>query len=170
MKNIIVLSITILAIFVVFSTCTNDLDEDYYVEIVFDKETFAEQRQLWQESNTLNYQYKLSNYEFFYWYYGILIIENGEFKYDIPETEGSDINEYKRFSSIDEIYKTIEEAYNLSNNTKQSKDDIYLTEIIIEYDKINHIPSTIYFKLYVPPNMFIEGTGYYQITNFIRND
>ena len=166
MKKTIVLNITFLVIFVLFSTCIND----YYVEVVFDQETFAEQRQLWQQSNIKNYQYKFSNNMFFYSYCGLLFIENGEFKYDLPETEYSDISKYKNFSTIDEIYKTIEETYNWAKNTKRTKNDVYITEIIIEYDKINHIPNIVYFKEYVPPGLFIEGTLYYEITNFIGMD
>ena len=170
MKKIIVLNITLLVIFVLFSTCINDFDEEYYVEVVFDQGTFAEQRQLWQESNIKNYQYKFSNNMFFYSYYGILVIESGEFKYDLPETEYSDISKYENFTTIDEIYKTIEETYNSANNTKRTKNDVYITEIIIEYDKINHIPNVIFFKEYVPPDLYIEGTLYYEITNFIGMD
>ena len=139
------------------------------VYVKFDNKTFIEQRKLWQDSNVKNYQYKFSNNRFFYSYDGILFIEDGEFKYDLP-TEYSDISNYKKFTTIDEIYKTIEETYNLFNNTKQSKNDVYVTEIIIEYDKINHIPNTIYFKEYVPPDLVIEGTSYYAITNFLRMD
>ena len=140
------------------------------VHVKFDKKTFIEQRQLWQDSNVKNYQYKFSNNMFYYSYDGILFIEDGEFKYDLPETEYSDISNYKNFTTIDKIYKSIEETYNLSNNIKKSKNDAYISEIIIEYDKTNHIPNTIHYKEYVPPNLFIEGVLYYKITNFLRMD
>jgi hypothetical protein len=137
------------------------------IEIKFDLATFNEQRKLWQESNTKNYQYNLLAVGFNP-YDGIMIVENGEFKECIPEidyfTEG--INGYWHYSTIDEIYEWIEKEYTSNNNKIQDKSEPYLEEIYIEYDKTNHIPIKINDIYYIPSGVSITGTFYYEINSF----
>ena len=161
MKNLVFL----FCVSFIFLSCDDIIKTT--INVKFDKKAFYEQRQLWQDSNIKNYQYNFSNNMFFYSYNGILFIENGIFKYDLPDAEYHELENYKNYyTTIDEIYKTIEETYNMCNGSKHSKNDVYITEIIIEYDKINHIPNTIYYKEYVPPGLMIEGSLYYIISNF----
>ena len=139
------------------------------VYVKFDQKTFNEQRQLWQESNINNYQYKFSASGFTV-YIGTIIVENGNFKNDIPSTEYSDSGLFMSYSSIDEVHKTIEETFVLYNNTKQSKKDFYCTDILVEYDKINHIPVKIDYRYYCPPTLAVDGTFYYEINDFAKLD
>ena len=137
------------------------------VTVAFDQKTFIEQRQLWQDTNVQNYQYEFSAIGFLP-YYGIVFVENGNFKNDLPLMEYSEISDFMEYSTIDEIYKRIEEIFNSYNNKEQSKNDVYLTEILIEYDKINHIPIKINYIYYAPPDLIVDGTFYYKIENFSK--
>ena len=142
----------------------NSLSE-FTVQIKFDQKTFIEQRQLWQQANIKNYQYQLSAIGFIY-YYGTIFVENGQIKNDLPSVEDSNIENFISYSTIDEIYKTIEDIFNSYNNTKQSKVKVYYTEIFVEYDKINHIPIDIIYSYYTPSNVAHDGTFHYIIAEF----
>jgi len=162
MKNIIIICL----VFIFFSC--DDLSK-FTVQVKFDQKTFTEQRQLWQEANVKNYQYQLSAIGFI-GYGGTIFVENGQFKNDLPSLEYSNIENFMDYSTIDEIYKTIEEAFNLYNNTEQSKNDFYYTEIPVEYDKINHIPIIINYHYYTPPNIAVDGTFHYEIAELTKRD
>jgi len=137
--------------------------------VKFDQKTFVEQRQLWQKANIKNYQYQLSAIGFIY-YYGTIFVENGQIKNDLPFVEHSDIENFMNYSTIDEIYKTIEEMFNSYNNTKRSKNDVYYNEIFVEYDKIKHIPIEIIYNYYAPPDVALDGTFHYKIAEFSERD
>jgi hypothetical protein len=162
MKKIVIISLVF-----IFLSC-DDLSK-FTVQVKFDQKTFAEQRQLWQEANVKNYQYQLSAIGFM-GYGGTIFVENGQFKNDLTSSEYSNIENFMDYSTIDEIYKTIEEAFNSYNNTEQSKNDVYYTEIIVEYDKINHIPIIINYHYYAPSNIAVDGTFYYEIIEFSKRD
>jgi hypothetical protein len=135
-------------------------------QVKFDQKTFVEQRQLWQESNVKKYRYQLSAIGFIP-YDGIIFVENGNFKSDLPSSgQSSEISNFLDYSTIDEIYKTIEKNLNYYNNTEQSENAYYFTEIAVEYDKINHIPIEIIYYYYAPPNLEVDWTFYYEITEF----
>ena len=144
---------------VVCSSCKKD------VVVKFDKNTFVEQKQLWQASNTKDYEYDLFASGFLS-YYGKIIVENESFKkqIDLQDYSESLIPFFPNYSTIDLIYKTIEENFNRYNGTKKS--DFYYTEILVEYDKINHIPIKINYKYYCSPRLAVDGTYNYTITNF----
>ena len=134
-------------------------------KVIFDEKTFVEQRELWQASNVKNYQYTLLGIGFLP-YEGIVIVENGVFKNDIPSINSMvDIRHFMEFSSIDEIYRRIEEKFLFYNNTIQSRKDRYLTEIIVEYDKTNHIPIRILY-VHHTYNIEVDGTFHFEIKNF----
>jgi hypothetical protein len=154
--------IIICAVSMIFSC--NSLSE-FTVQIKFDQETFFEQRRLWQQANIKNYQYKLSAIGFIH-YYGTIFVENGQIKNDLPSVEDSNIENFKNYSTIDEIYKTIEETFNSYNNTKQSKEKVYYTEISVEYDKTEHIPIDIIYHCYSPSNVALDGTFNFRIAEF----
>jgi len=162
MKRIII----ICAGFMLFS-CAN-LSE-FTVQVKFNKKTFVEQRRLWQDANIKNYQYQLSAIGFIY-YYGTIFVENGKIKNDIPSVEYSNIENFINYSTIDDIYKTIEEMFSSYNNTKQSKKNVYCTEIKVEYDKVKHIPIDIIYSYYAPSNVAHDGTFHYKITEFNKKE
>jgi len=162
MKNII----TICMVFILFS-CVN-LSE-FTVQVKFDQKTFVEQRQLWEKASIKNYQYQLSAIGFIY-YYGTIFVENGKIKNDVASVEYSDIENFMNYSTIDDIYKTIEEMFNSYNNTRQSKTDVYCTEIKVEYDKVKHIPIDIIYSYYASTDIALDGTFHYKITEFKERD
>ena len=134
--------------------------------VKFDEKTFIEQKKLWQLSNTKDYEYHLLASGFVY-YYGKIIVENGSCSNDVilHEYSHSAVSGFLNYSTIDLIYETIEEMFNsCKNGTKKS--DFYYTEILVEYDIINHIPIKINYKYYCSPNLAVDGTLYYTITNY----
>ncbi|MDR1249215.1 MAG: DUF6174 domain-containing protein [Treponema sp.] len=137
----------------------------YNVEVNFDKKTFTEQRQQWQVFQIKNYAYQLLASGFI-GYDGIIIVENNNFKEDLPSHDYYKIDNFMHYATIDKIYETIEDIYNLYNSTEHSKSEYYLEAIYIEYDKTNHIPIKIDYKYYIPDNMAVDGTFYYEIKNF----
>ena len=143
-----------LVIFILAAAFCCSCSKDDYVKVKFDKETFIEQRQLWQASNTKDYEYHL----LFGGFNIKIIIENGICK-------DEEISNHA-YSTIDKTYNKIEEEFNFYNGTKKSDHSLYLTEIFVEYDKINHIPIKIHYRYYVPPNMLIHGIFYYEIKDF----
>ena len=152
---------TCLAAMIVNSGCKKD---EFIVK--FDEKTFIEQKTLWQLSNVKDYEYHLHAIgEIFY--YGNIIVENGSFKDEVILQEYSQSINYTfpNYSTIDLVYQTIEEMFNsCKNSTKKS--DFYYTEIFVEYDKITHIPTKINYKYYCSPNLAVDGTFHYTITNF----
>ena len=144
---------------VICNSCKKD------VNVKFDKETFVEQKQLWQASNTKDYKYDLRATGFLS-YYGKIIVENGSFnkQIDLQDYSESLIPFFPDYSTIDSIYKTIEGVFNSSNDAIKS--DFYFTEISVEYDKINHIPIKINYRYYCSPRLAVDGTFNYTIANF----
>ena len=163
MRKIIIICF---AVFIFFS-CVNSPEST--LQVKFDQKTFFEQRKLWQEANVKNYQYHLSAIGFIH-YYGTIFVENGQIKNDLPSVEYSDIENFMNYSTIDEIYKTIEEIFTFYNNKKQSEKDVYYTEIFVEYDKIKHIPTEIIYSYYAPSDVALDGTFHYRITEFSKKD
>ncbi|MCL2074195.1 MAG: DUF6174 domain-containing protein [Marinilabiliaceae bacterium] len=150
-----------LTVTAMFSGCNKD-----EVIVKFDKKTFIEQKKLWQLSNTKDYEYHLLADGFVY-YYGKIIVENGNFKNDeiLHEYSHPIVSTFSNYSTIDLIYETIEGMFNsCKNETKKS--DFYCTEIFVEYDKINHVPIKIEYKYYCSPNIVVDGTFDFTITNF----
>jgi hypothetical protein len=151
-----------LAAMTVFAGCTKD-----EVFVKFDKKTFIEQRKLWQLSNTKDYEYHLFASGFGS-YYGKIIVENGSFNNEVILLEPySIVSGYLSYSTIDLVYETIETMFNSSNNATKNE-DFYYTEIIVEYDKLNHIPIKISYKYYCSPNLAVDGTFDYTITKFSK--
>ena len=156
---------TCLVAMTVFSSCEKD---EFIVK--FDEKTFIEQKKLWQLSNTKDYEYHLRANGFIF-YYGNIIVENSNFKSEeiLQEYSGSIISTFPNYSTIDLVYQTIEEMFN-TYKSSTNKTDFYYTEILVEYDKINHIPTKINYKYYCSPNLAIDGTFDYTITNFNKLD
>ena len=155
MKNGI---IAVFALFCLFLSC-----EDDNVHVKFDERTYNEQKQLWQASNTKDYEYHLFASGFLM-YDGIISVEDGNFKNEELLHEYSVSSVDLGYSTIDMIYERIENTYKLSNDTKNS--DFYYTEILVEYDKTNHIPIKIIYHTYISPSIAVDGTFDYTISNF----
>jgi hypothetical protein len=135
--------------------------------VKFDHETFSEQKQLWHDSNVRNYQYQLFAIGFIS-YYGTVYVEDGKYKNDTPLDTNFDINDFPDYSTIDKIYETIGRMFDLNNNEGQSEKAVYMTEISVEYDKINHVPLTIKYHYHIPPDVAYDGTSDYKIMNFLK--
>ena len=133
------------------------------VHVKFDERTYNEQKQLWQASNTKDYEYHLFASGFLM-YDGIISVEDGNFKNEELLHEYSVSSVDLGYSTIDMIYERIEEIFKFYNGTKKS--DLYCKEISVEYDKINHIPIKINYIYYVSPGLAVDGTFDYTISNF----
>ena len=160
MKNIIVL----LLFSVILISCNSN---GSIVQIEFDQTTFNNQRQLWQLSNFKNYSYRLQAIGFFS-YDGIIIVENGDYKNNLPSVGSDEINVFINFTSIDEIYKWIDLVFTSNNNKEQQLDEYYLMEISVLYDEMYHIPIEIHFINYVAPGVHVSGVFDYYISDFKR--
>jgi hypothetical protein len=68
------------------------------------------------------------------------------------------------YSSIDKIYESIESLYNDQQGAKKS--DFYYTDILVEYDKVNHIPIQIDYGYYCSPYLEVDGNFSFSISNF----
>jgi hypothetical protein len=165
MKNLKHRSFVVFFVIISFVVISCSNEDTVYVK--FDRDTFTEQRQLWQQSNVKNYKYDLFVTGFVNINYTI-IIEDGNFKDSSPQTPAEYFTGY---STIDEIYKTIEqESLNLYNIALKTKSDGYYAEILVEYDKVNHIPIKIQYIYNRYPYPPIDEPSYYEISNFNRTE
>ena len=137
--------------------------KDDFVNVKFDYKTFIEQKKLWQESITKNYQYDLFTSGFLL-YHGKITVENGDFVKEEIINEHSHTSVSLGYSTIDNIYETIEGIFNRTNGMKKSV--FYYTKISVEYDKVNHIPTNIVFSYYAAPKLEVDGNFSFTITNF----
>jgi hypothetical protein len=146
---------------------TVSCDSTETVFVRFDTKSFSEQKEAWISSCRENYQYRL----FGMGHIGCnttITVENGKYKQQIPYVEGDYVgSESDIYLTIDEVYNDIEAIYNEYNNTERSKKDEYLEEIIVEYDKQNHIPVKIDYRWFVPSGVEMDGTFYYEIKDFV---
>jgi hypothetical protein len=139
------------------------------VDVKFDLAAFNEQKKLWQTSNITNYKYHLRAVG---WggYDGTIIVENGNCKDNLPTSEHYKIDSYllDNYSTVDKIYKYIENSYNENNKKKKPMNDVWLDEIYVKYDKINHIPIEIHYNYGYPAfsAIAIDGIFDYYISNF----
>jgi len=129
----------------------------------FDGRTFGEQRRLWRSSGTKDYSYDLAALGYIS-YEGTVSVVNGDFKGDDPDW--GTIEEFLEYSTIDKVYDEIEAMFLKHKDAEQSKSDFHFTEIAVEYDTANHIPTKIFHKYYCPPNLAVDGTFVFEIRNF----
>ena len=139
------------------------------VEIKFDQETFNNQRQLWQASEVKNYTYRLRSPGFFN-YDGKILVKDGEFNDHIPTESSDGINAFMNHASIDEIYRTIDLFFSSNNNKNRKPDDVYLSEISVTYDIVNHIPIEIHYINYIPQGVHITAINDFYISDFVNTD
>jgi len=100
-------------------------EEVFEVEVKFDLDTFNKQKQLWKESNVKDYKFVYK--------------EGYDFEDEITVKDGINMR-HESNATIDSIYEEIENAFHESNKKRHSPNDLYLYEIDVEYDEINHIP------------------------------
>ena len=87
--------------------------------------------------------------------------------YDAPDDRDDEfIKRFKKYSTIDKIYETIEEAFNRYNNKEYSEKDFYYDAVYVEYDEINHIPKRVGYGLHIPKGLMVDGTFQYHFTDF----
>ena len=139
------------------------------IKVVFDYDLFSIQYNLWEISKPDNYQYNFfrNNPGFELEMSALIFVENGQYKYQIPE-EGIWLTGVTTdYQTIDKIYEKIENIY----NTKRYKNDgVYLTKIEMEYDLKNHIPIKTEFYYRVDSGVTDIGNYMlYRIDNFKVN-
>jgi hypothetical protein len=154
-----------------FISCTSvsNKSDDIVTTVKFDHKTFSGQRQLWRDSNVRNYQYQLSAIGAFP-YFGTVYVENGNYKSNTPLESYFDITNFLDYSTINKIYETIERMFDLNNKEDQSEKAVYMTEISVEYDKINHIPLAIEYHYHIPTDVAFDTTSIYRIANFQKSE
>ncbi|MCL2028499.1 MAG: DUF6174 domain-containing protein [Bacteroidales bacterium] len=148
----------------VAATLLHSCNKDDIVSVKFDKETFLEQKQLWQASSHKDYQFQIFiGGGFNSFYNGVITIENGDFKNELLLDEHS--SSISCCFSIDVIYETIEKSFYEHHNKKKS--DFYITEISVEYDKVNHIPIKVNFGYYASSGISVHLSDY-TLSNFSK--
>jgi hypothetical protein len=99
-------------------------EEIFEVEVKFDLDTFNKQKQLWKESNVKNYKF---------------VYQTSCWKDEIFVKDGKNVK-HESNPTIDKIFEEIENTFYKYNKKRHSPNDLYLYEIDVEYDEINHIP------------------------------
>ena len=151
-----------------FISCRSTSKSDDIIQTVkFDHKVFSEQRRLWHDSNVKNYRYQLSAIGPFP-YHGTVYVQDGNYKNDTPLDSSFEITNFLEYSTINKIYETIERMFDSNNNKEQSEKAVYMTEISVEYDTINHVPLAIKYHYHIPPDVAFDGTSDYKITNFLK--
>ena len=136
---------------IVLGACDNLISTDVTVD--FDYSKFTEEKSLWNSSKQNNYQYNLEyrNNGFSIPVNTLIFVENGIYKNQITHPDYT--YESNFYLTITDVYESIEKEYKEYHNTKQKKNDTYLTKIEIKYDSNYHIPIEIKQYYYVPENL-----------------
>jgi hypothetical protein len=145
------------------------------VTVDFDYNKFKAERSLWNSSKPDNYQYNLehSSNGFSISVNTLIIVENNEYKTQIPYVDnyGYVYENSNYYLTITDVYESIDDDYKRDHNTKQSKKEVYLEKIKIEYDTENHIPIKVK-KYYHVPLGLMDAASYAEIniTEYKIND
>ena len=135
MKRIIILLFAIASAFVIFSCCEVEMEE-------FDYDTFKQEWDMWNTTKPKSYEYiyhvHSTNQSYLVQY------SDGKYKITYDNWDCSD----DTYMTIEEIYKDIEATYKEWNQVDLNPCDNQIIDIEIEYDKTNHIPTYVYYKLY----------------------
>ena len=135
MKRIIILLFAIASAFVIFSCCEVEMEE-------FDYDTFKQEWDMWNTTKPKSYEYiyhvHSTNQSYLVQY------SDGKYKITYDNWDCSD----DTYMTIEEIYKDIEATYKEWNQVDLNLCDNQIIDIEIEYDKTNHIPTYVYYKLY----------------------
>jgi hypothetical protein len=155
---------------IIIIACFLFINCDINREVKFDYNLFLTQKKAWEQFKPYNYQYNFfrNNHGFEPEMSALIIVENGQYKDQIPDEGEWLIGVSTEYQTIDKIYETIDAIFNFHRNNKD--DSVYLTEILIEYDLENHIPIKTEFFYYVEHGVMDVGNyGLYRIKNYKSN-
>ena len=120
----------------------------------FDYTAFKQEWDAWEATKPESYEYiyhvHSTNQSYLVQY------SDGKYKITYDNWDCSD----DTYMTIEEIYKDIEATYKEWNQIDLNPCDNQIIDIEIEYDKTNHIPTYVYYKLYNEK----EVMGYTSIT------
>ena len=129
------------------------------VNINFDKNTFYEQKNLWEEAHIKNYKFQHKGFG----------SDDDNFEEIITVKNGLAKSNLENHIKIDDIYNAIELMYlcNINNNIEKKYYYLDLRKLYVKYDKINHIPIEIkYYWNYNYITPFVNRIFGYIINNF----
>ena len=133
----------------------------------------------WNELRIADYKYRIYNSKptpSAYSVDSIVIVRNGEYYHEIRLGSEEDFISFvndgnnDRFMTIDNLYKFIEEALTKYKKERMNFFEGYCKNIIIEFDKKNHIPILIVWEFWHNPFLNFSDNVYYsgiQIEDFI---
>ncbi|MBQ1998793.1 MAG: hypothetical protein II220_04835 [Spirochaetales bacterium] len=136
-----------------------------YVDVDFDSETYERELEAWKEAKITKYEYTYEMHGDGGGFYNVSVDGNKCEVTDKITGETYINNDYR----IEKIYEDIKSHYDWSQGTEINSCDslyFYYSEIIVQYDTVNHIPLTISYIYEVPENLAVDGTFYYKITDF----
>ena len=141
-------SLFLLLVLIISSCCP--------VEMKFDYATFKQEWDAWNTTKPKSFEYiyhaNSTNEDY--------LVQYSDGKYKITETYYNRDHSDDTYMTIEEIYKDIEATYKEWNQVDLNPCDNQIIDIEIEYDKTNHIPTYVYYKLYNEK----EVMGYTSIT------
>ena len=141
-------SLFLLSVLIISSCCP--------VEMKFDYATFKQEWDAWNTTKPKSFEYiyhaNSTNEDY--------LVQYSDGKYKITETYYNRDHSDDTYMTIEEIYKDIEATYKEWNQIDLNPCDNQIIDIEIEYDKTNHIPTYVYYKLYNEK----EVMGYTSIT------
>ena len=141
-------SLFLLSVLIISSCCP--------VEMKFDYATFKQEWDAWNTTKPKSFEYiyhaNSTNEDY--------LVQYSDGKYKITETYYNRDHSDDTYMTIEEIYKDIEATYKEWNQVDLNPCDNQIIDIEIEYDKTNHIPTYVYYKLYNEK----EVMGYTSIT------
>ncbi|MBQ2124902.1 MAG: hypothetical protein II196_03820 [Spirochaetales bacterium] len=129
-------SLFLLSVLIISSCCP--------VEMKFDYATFKQEWDAWNTTKPKSFEYiyhaNSTNEDY--------LVQYSDGKYKITETYYNRDHSDDTYMTIEEIYKDIEATYKEWNQVDLNPCDNQIIDIEIEYDKTNHIPTYVYYKLY----------------------
>ena len=152
-------SLFLLSVLIIVTACST------FVDVDFDMKTFEREQKAWNEAKITKYEYTYESLGEGGGIYNVSV--DGDKCEIIEEYTGKTFfdDEYR----IENIYKSIKASYDWSQGTEINPCDslyFYYSEIIVKYDTVNHIPLTISYIYEASENLAVDGSFYYQITDF----
>ena len=159
--SLILFIVMIVTLYAFFSMRKNNLN-NIYKEYLFEKNK-------WNESEITNYQFRIRNH----WAIGmgnalnsVVIVKDGEYfdEYNIGTEDYMkniirDWNE--EYKTIDSIYEYLKECFDFYKNEKIDFIKGYCKNIVVKFDKDNHIPIAIIWEFWHNPIVNISDRLYY---------
>ena len=137
MKRIIFVFLAVISIFLISGCCEVEMKE-------FDYTAFKQEWDAWEATKPESYEYiyhaNSVNEDYLVRY------SNGEYK--ITETYYNRDCSDDTYMTIEGIYQSVENTYKEYNHKILDVCEYQVVDIIIKYDKTNHIPTYVYDRLY----------------------